>query len=52
LRPPRQRCSVLPSRGSPHVPADASVTAKPRLTYSSIGEGQQGEPEEQWYGAL
>jgi hypothetical protein len=28
------------------------VTAKPRLTCSSIGEGQQSEPEEQWCGAL
>jgi hypothetical protein len=33
------------------LPADASVTAKPRLTCSSIGEGQQSEPEEQWCGA-
>ena len=33
-------------RESPHVPVDASVTAKPRLTCSSIGEGQQSESEE------
>jgi hypothetical protein len=29
-----------------------TITSSPRLTCSSIGEGQQSEPEEQWCGAL